>query len=66
MSKSTILNHSEIIQKLDRISSEILEELYGEKACVFVGLNERGYAIAQLLEALVKKGGKKAKQLNSL
>lgn len=53
MSKSQILNHAAITQKLDRISSEILEEFYGESSCILIGLNERGHSIAKKLSTLL-------------
>lgn len=46
-----ILTHQQILQKIKRIAHEIYEKNYHEKEIVFAGIYERGYQLAQLLEA---------------
>ncbi len=44
-----ILNTSKMIQKIKRISIEILERNLGEEEIYFLGINNSGYALANIL-----------------
>ena len=55
MSKSLILNHEEISLKLDRIAWQILEQHYGEKTIILVGLVDRGTQVATKLKTRLEK-----------
>lgn len=44
-----ILNTSQMIQKIKRISIEILERNFGEEEIIFLGLNNSGFALATIL-----------------
>jgi pyrimidine operon attenuation protein/uracil phosphoribosyltransferase len=44
-----ILNNNQMLQKIRRISYEIFERNFGEKEIFFIGINNSGYALAQLL-----------------
>lgn len=44
-----ILNTSQMIQKIKRISIEILERNLGEKEIFFLGINNSGFALATIL-----------------
>ncbi len=50
MEKSLILNHQEISLKLDRIAWHILEQCFGEKNIILVGLVDRGADVAKKLK----------------
>ena len=50
-----ILNHHQIIQKIKRLSIEILEQNYREQEIVFAGINKNGWKFAQLLAREVEK-----------
>ncbi len=45
-----ILNNKQIEQKIKRIAIEILEKNFEAKNIILVGINNNGYAFAQLLE----------------
>lgn len=47
--KKQILDHQEIIQKLKRISYQILEANSDEKSIVVAGIYENGYQIAKMI-----------------
>ncbi len=49
MSKLKILDHKDIVLKLDRIAWQIAEEYHKEKEIVVLGIQERGSAIAKLI-----------------
>lgn len=49
-----ILNHSQILQKIKRLSIEILEHNYNEKELYLLGMNQTGYHFAELLAAELK------------
>lgn len=49
MSKLKILEHEDIILKLDRIAWQIAEEFHREKEIIVLGIQERGSAIAELI-----------------
>ena len=55
MSKLTILEHHEIILKLDRIAWQIAEEYYKEKKIYLVGIRNRGSVVAELIAAVGAK-----------
>jgi len=44
-----ILNTRQMVQKIRRISIEILERNHGEDAIYFIGINKSGFALANLL-----------------
>lgn len=46
MSKIVLLNHPEIVLKLERIAWQIAEEFYGEKKIILIGLKNRGFKVA--------------------
>ena len=48
-----ILNTFQINQKIRRISFEILERNLGEEEIYFIGINNSGYALAQLLSDML-------------
>lgn len=54
MNTSLILEHSDIALKLDRIAWQILEEHYGQKKIVLVGLADKGVFLAKELEQRLK------------
>lgn len=57
MSKSLILNHTEIALKLDRIAWHILEEHHGEDKLAIIGLHDRGSILAKLIIERLEKFG---------
>ena len=57
MSKSLILNHTEIALKLDRIAWHILEEHHGESKLAVIGLHDRGSILAKLIIERLQKFG---------
>lgn len=53
--KTLILNHIQIIQKVDRMAFQILEDNYKEKEIIIVGIANKGYLFAEkLVEKLTK------------
>ncbi|MBX2816760.1 MAG: phosphoribosyltransferase, partial [Saprospiraceae bacterium] len=44
-----ILNESQIVQKIKRLSYEILENNFEEKSIVLLGINRNGLHFAQML-----------------
>lgn len=50
-----ILNATQIQQKIDRMAWEILERHFGERRVYLLGINNKGYAFAQLLRAALEK-----------
>ncbi len=46
-----ILNQRQIQQKIKRLAIEILENNYEESEIILVGINNRGYSFAQMLQA---------------
>ena len=48
-----ILNTFQMNQKIRRISFEILERNLGEEEIYFIGINNSGYALAQLLSDML-------------
>lgn len=52
--KTIILNHQQILQKVKRISYEILEHNLHNNTIWLGGLNERGYYLAQLIQENLK------------
>lgn len=55
MTNSLILSHEAIALKLDRIAWQILEEHFGDKKIVLVGLADKGVFIAQEIEKRISK-----------
>lgn len=47
--ENQILNRSQILQKIKRMSYEIYEKNIDEKELIFAGVHERGYSFAKLL-----------------
>lgn len=50
-----ILNAIQIQQKIDRIAWEIFERHFGHERVFLLGINNKGYAFAQLLQTAVHK-----------
>lgn len=46
-----ILNHKQIIQKIKRLSIEILEHNYDAREIVLAGINQNGWSFARLLHS---------------
>jgi pyrimidine operon attenuation protein/uracil phosphoribosyltransferase len=55
MNNSLILSHEAIALKLDRIAWQILEEHFGDKKIVLVGLADKGSYIANEIETRITK-----------
>ncbi|MDN6280216.1 MAG: phosphoribosyltransferase [Psychroflexus sp.] len=53
--RKQILDHQEIIQKLKRISYQILEANIDEKSIVVAGIYENGYHIAEIIVGFLKE-----------
>lgn len=50
MNNTLVLNHEDIALKLDRIAWQIVEEHFGNKSLVLVGLVDRGSFLAEQLQ----------------
>ena len=50
-----ILNKTQIRQKIDRLSFEILENNFEEKEIILAGINHNGMAFAELLKDAIQK-----------
>ena len=55
MNNTLVLNHEAIALKLDRIAWQIVEEHYGFKSIVLVGLADRGSFLATQLQDRIQK-----------
>lgn len=53
--KKQILDHQEIVQKLKRISYQILEANSDEESIVIAGIYENGYQIAKIIADFLKE-----------
>lgn len=53
-----ILNEKQIEQKIQRLAIEILENNYEEKELIMIGINNRGWEVAQRLRAKIEARGK--------
>ncbi len=45
--KNQILNHDEVIKKLQRITHQIIEDNFNEKNLVLVGISKNGFSLAK-------------------
>ena len=62
-SKTVILKHSEILQKIDRIAWQILEDNYDREEIVLIGIQHKGTVISELLgQALERISDKRVVQ----
>ena len=50
-----ILNHQQIQQKINRMAYQIFENNFGESDIVLAGIEQRGFILAQRIEAALKK-----------
>lgn len=53
--KTLILDHDNIIQKVNRIAYQIFEDNYTEKEIIIAGIASRGYEFAELLSDTLQK-----------
>ena len=53
--KSNILNHHQILQKIDRIAFQIVEDNWDEKIIYLVGIANKGYILAEKLQENIQK-----------
>jgi pyrimidine operon attenuation protein/uracil phosphoribosyltransferase len=65
-SKTLILDHDKIIQKVNRIAYQIFEDNYTEKEIIIAGIAPKGYQFAQLLSETLEKISKIKIQLVEL
>ena len=54
-SKTLILNHQQIENKISRIAYQIYEKNYEEKEIVIVGITDRGYVLAKKLNKVLQQ-----------
>ncbi len=54
-SKTLILNHQQIENKISRIAYQIYEKNYEEKEIVLVGIADRGYVLAKKLNKVLQQ-----------
>jgi pyrimidine operon attenuation protein / uracil phosphoribosyltransferase len=47
MSKKIILDHQQIIRKIDRLAFQLYENYYREKQLILAGVSERGYLLTR-------------------
>lgn len=50
-----VLENIQIVQKIRRIATQILEHNYDEKELILLGMNTTGYSFAKMLESELKK-----------
>jgi pyrimidine operon attenuation protein/uracil phosphoribosyltransferase len=55
MTKTKILEATQISQKLNRMAYEVYEKNYSEKELCLVGIDGNGYKVAERLEEILKK-----------
>ncbi len=55
MNKTLILNHLQIEQKINRIAHEIFEYNFEEKEIIIAGIADRGFLLAQRINAALLK-----------
>lgn len=55
MAKTKILDHSQIVRKLNRMAYEVYEKNYGEKELLLVGIDGNGFKVAQRLGEILTK-----------
>jgi len=65
-SKTLILDHDKIIQKVNRIAYQIFEDNYTEKEIIIAGIAPKGYQFAKLLSETLEKISKIKIQLVEL
>ncbi len=52
--KNQILNHEEVIKKLQRITHQIIEDNFNEKNLVLVGISKNGFSLAEYFAEKLK------------
>ena len=52
--KNKILNHEEVIKKLQRITHQIIEDNFNEKNLVLVGISKNGFSLAEYFTEKLK------------
>ena len=52
--KNQILNHEEVIKKLQRITHQIIEDNFNEKNLVLVGISKNGFSLAEYFTEKLK------------
>lgn len=52
---TTVLNHAEVNQKIERIAWQIYEEFYDEQEVIIAGIASRGYWLAKALVAKLEE-----------
>lgn len=53
--KNQILNHEEVIKKLQRITHQIIEDNFNEKNLVLVGISKNGFSLAEYFTEKLKR-----------
>ncbi len=64
--RSLVLSSGKVQQKLDRIAREIHERYFGDQDLVMIGVADRGYQVAQKLNAIVEEISDLRPELGSL
>ncbi|MDB4052180.1 phosphoribosyltransferase family protein [Flavobacteriales bacterium] len=55
MDSYSILSHSQILQKIDRIAFQIVEDTINDDEVYLVGIANKGYVLAEYLKANIEK-----------
>lgn len=66
MDSYSILSHSQILQKIDRIAFQIIEDTLDENEIYLVGIANKGYVLAEFLKANIEKIAPKTIHLKEL
>jgi pyrimidine operon attenuation protein/uracil phosphoribosyltransferase len=66
MSKTQILNATQIQQKLNRLAYEVYENNFDEKELLIAGIDGNGYVVAKRIYELLKKISKKDLKLGKI
>ena len=53
--KNQILNHEEVLKKLQRITHQIIEDNFNEKNLVLVGISKNGFSLAEYFTEKLKR-----------
>ena len=53
--RSLILDHPQVIQKIRRIAFEIFENNFKEKSIILAGIDGQGYVLAKMLGAVIEE-----------
>lgn len=54
-SKSLVLSHKQVVQKIRRIAFEIFENNFNEKKIVLAGIRSQGYSLAELIKSVLEE-----------